>query len=63
MNTENDFFRFKQSGRGNQEVFYGNAGNSRRYGIEAFISYQIVKNLSFRLHYTFADYKYVSSSN
>ena len=22
MNTENDFFRFKQSGRGNQEVFY-----------------------------------------
>ena len=28
MNTDNDFFRFKQSGRGNQEVFYGNAGNS-----------------------------------
>ena len=33
MNTKNDFFRFKQSGRGNQEVFYGNAGNSKRYGI------------------------------
>jgi iron complex outermembrane receptor protein len=61
MNTENDFFRFKQSGRGNQEVFYGNAGNSKRYGIETFISYEIVKNLSLQVAYTYADYKYVSS--
>ncbi|MCX6232260.1 MAG: TonB-dependent receptor [Bacteroidetes bacterium] len=62
MNTENDFFRFKQNGRGNQEVFYGNAGNSKRYGIEAFISYKIIKNLSFQLAYTYADYKYTSAS-
>ncbi len=61
MNTENDFFRFKQSGRGNQEVFYGNAGNSKRYGIETFVSYQILKNLSLQAAYTFADYKYTSS--
>ena len=61
MNTKNDFFRFKQSGRGNQEVFYGNAGNSKRYGIETFISYQILKNLTLNVAYTFADYKYVSS--
>jgi iron complex outermembrane receptor protein len=61
MNTENDFFRFKQTGRGNQEVFYGNAGNSKRYGIETFISYQILKNLSLQVAYTYADYKYVSS--
>jgi iron complex outermembrane receptor protein len=61
MNTENDFFRFKQTGRGNQEVFYGNAGNSRRLGIETFISYQILKSFSFQVAYTYADYKYVSS--
>jgi iron complex outermembrane receptor protein len=61
MNTENDFFRFKQTGRGNQEVFYGNAGNSKRYGIETFISYHILKNLSLQVAYTYADYKYVSS--
>ncbi len=61
MNTENDFFRFKQSGRGNQEVFYGNAGNSKRFGIETFISYEILKNLSLQVAYTFADYKYTSS--
>jgi len=61
MNTENDFFRFKQTGRGNQEVFYGNAGNSKRYGIETSLSYEIIKDLILRISYTFADYKYVSS--
>jgi iron complex outermembrane recepter protein len=62
MDTENDFFRFKQSGRGNQEVFYGNAGNSKRYGIEAYISFKILDNLSLQLAYTFADYKYTSAN-
>ncbi|MFA5972813.1 MAG: TonB-dependent receptor [Lentimicrobiaceae bacterium] len=62
MKTENDFFRFKQTGRGNQEVFYGNAGNSKRFGIETFISYNILKNLSLQVAYTFADYKYTSAS-
>ncbi|MCW8809479.1 MAG: TonB-dependent receptor [Ignavibacteriaceae bacterium] len=62
MDTENDFFRFKQSGRGNQEVFYGNAGNSKRYGIETFISYNILHNLSLQLAYTYADYRYTSAT-
>ena len=61
MNTKNDFFRFKQSGRGNQEVFYGNAGNSKRYGIEAFVSYDILSNLNLQVAYTYADYKYTSA--
>ena len=61
MNTKNDFFRFKQTGRGNQEVFYGNAGNSKRYGIETSFSYQIIKCLALQIAYTFSDYKYVSS--
>ena len=62
MKTKNDFFRFKQTGRGNQEVFYGNAGNSRRYGIEASISFEILKNLKWQVAYTFANYKYTSSN-
>ncbi|MBP7215136.1 MAG: TonB-dependent receptor [Candidatus Kapabacteria bacterium] len=62
MNTENDFFRFKQSGRGNQEVFYGNAGNSRRIGIEAAIAYDILDNLKFQVAYTYANYKYTSAT-
>jgi iron complex outermembrane receptor protein len=61
MNTENDFFRFKQTGRGNQEVFYGNAGNSRRYGIESFVSFRILDNLNLQIAYTYADYRYTSA--
>ncbi len=61
MNTKNDFFRFKQSGRGNQEVFYGNAGNSRRYGLEVFLSYDILPELRLQAAYTYADYKYTSA--
>jgi outer membrane receptor protein involved in Fe transport len=61
MNTENDFFRFKQTGRGNQEVFYGNAGNSKRYGIETFVAYELVKKLMLQVAYTFADYRYESA--
>lgn len=61
MNTKNDFFRFKQIGRGNQEVFYGNAGNSRRYGIESFFSFEINKGLSLQIAYTFSDFKYTSA--
>ena len=62
MKTEHDFFRFKQSGRGNQEVFYGNAGNSDRYGIEAFASFKIFKNLTWQTAYTFSDFKYTSAT-
>lgn len=62
MNTKNDFFRFKQTGRGNQEVFYGNAGNSHRNGVEAFVSFKIMKNVLLQMAYTFADYKYTSAT-
>lgn len=61
MKTEDDFFRFKQTGRGNQEVFYGNAGNSDRKGIETYISYQILRDLGLQFAYTFASYKYTSA--
>ncbi|NOZ35223.1 MAG: TonB-dependent receptor [Chlorobi bacterium] len=61
MNTKNDFFRFKQSGRGNQEVFYGNAGNSQRYGTEIFFSADILKQLNLQIAYTYSDFKYTSA--
>ncbi len=61
METENDFFRFKQSGRGNQEVFYGNAGNSQRFGVETYVSWKILPSLNLQVAYTYADYKYTSA--
>ncbi len=62
MNTKNDFFRFKQHNRGNQEVFYGNAGNSKRLGIELFTNIDITKNLTVQTAYTFSDFRYTSAS-
>ena len=61
MKTENDFFRFKQTGRGNQEVFYGNAGNSQRFGIESFFSVDIIKSLNLQMAYTYSVFKYTSA--
>jgi iron complex outermembrane receptor protein len=62
MDTKNDFFRFKQSGRGNQEVFYGNAGNSIRKGIETGIAFKPCERINLQLSYTFSDYRYTSST-
>jgi iron complex outermembrane receptor protein len=62
MYTEDDFFRFKQSGRGNQEVFYGNAGNSRRIGIETYISYKPIKQVEVQAAYTYSNFEYTSAT-
>ncbi len=62
MITENDFFRFKQRNRGNQEVFYGNAGNSDRKGIEIYANWKPVKNFGIALAYTYSDFKYTSAT-
>ncbi len=62
MDTKNDFFRFKQTGRGNQEVFYGNAGNSKRKGIELFFAVNFLKRINFQTAYTFSDFKYTSAT-
>jgi iron complex outermembrane receptor protein len=61
MNTTDDFFRFKlYPTRGNQEVFYGNAGNSKRYGLETFVSYSPVSRLSLEIAYTYSHFQYTS---
>ena len=62
MYTEDDFFRFKQSGRGNQEVFYGNAGNSRRFGIETYVSYKPVGQVELQAAYTYSNFEYTSAT-
>lgn len=62
MYTKDDFFRFKQSGRGNQEVFYGNAGNSKRFGIETYVSYNPLKKLELKVAYTYSNFEYTSAT-
>jgi len=61
MTTDKDFFRFKlYPARGNQEVFYGNAGSSKRLGLETFIALHPVEKLNVQLAYTFSNFKYDS---
>jgi iron complex outermembrane recepter protein len=61
MTTDHDFFRFKlYPARGNQEVFYGNAGSSKRYGVETFINIKPFENLNIQIAYTYSNFKYDS---
>jgi iron complex outermembrane receptor protein len=59
MNTNNDFYRYRISSRP-LETFYGNVGSTRRKGLEAFLNWKPVKNLSFQMAYTWSDFKYTS---
>jgi len=59
MDTENDFYRYRMPSRP-LETFYGNVGSSYRTGIEAFINWTPVKDLTFQLAYTWSDFRYAS---
>ena len=61
LNTKDDFFRFKlYPARGNQEVFYGNCGNSNRKGIEASVKWNPIDPLMISVAYTFSNFTYTS---
>jgi iron complex outermembrane recepter protein len=58
MTTDNDFGRYRVPSRP-LETFYRNAGNSRRYGLEAALTWAPVDALSLRGAYTFSNFKYL----
>jgi len=61
MNTKDDFFRFKLTpARGNQEVFYGNCGESERKGVETFLKWNPIDPFTLQMAYTFSDFKYTN---
>ena len=61
MTTDKDFFRYKlYPARGNQEVFYGNTGSSKRKGLEFSMAIKPVKGLTFQTAYTYSNFKYDS---
>lgn len=59
MNTTNDFYRYRVSSRP-LETFYGNAGSSRRKGVEIFINWTPLKNTTLQVSYTYSDFRYSS---
>ena len=54
VNTKNDFYRYSIVGRGNNTAFFGNMGESTRYGLEVFASYIPVDFLKFNVAYTYS---------
>jgi iron complex outermembrane receptor protein len=58
--TKNDFYRYRILPSRPLETFYGNAGSSKRYGIESYFRYSPVKQLVFQLAYTFSHFRYTS---
>jgi iron complex outermembrane receptor protein len=63
MNTENDFYRYRMLPERPLETFYGNAGKTRRFGIETFVNWVPVKNIAVQVAYTFSDFKYKETSS
>jgi iron complex outermembrane receptor protein len=59
LNTDNDFGRYRVTDRP-LETFYGNLGQSRRYGLETSASYSPVPEATFRLAYTYNNFLYTS---
>ncbi len=55
--TKNDFGRYRISTRP-LETFYGNVGDSDRYGVEASLAWYPVEPLAARLAYTYSHFKY-----
>jgi iron complex outermembrane receptor protein len=57
LTTDNDFGRYRVASRP-LETFYGNLGNSRRYGLETELGYYPTAHLALRGAYTFSDFLY-----
>ncbi len=63
LNTKNDFFRYRLPAPRNQETFYGNAGDSRRYGAELYASVRPANSLTLQFAYTYSNFKYSSDTS
>jgi iron complex outermembrane receptor protein len=59
MKTKDDFYRYRMPSRP-LETFYGNVGSSNRVGLESFINWTPVKNLTLQAAYTFSNFKYTT---
>ncbi len=59
LDTKNDFYRYRVPSRP-LETFYGNAGASKRKGVETYLNWTPVSNMEIRLSYTFSDFRYSS---
>ncbi len=57
LDTKNDFERYRIEGRP-LETFYGNAGQSRRYGVETSVKWLPINRLTLATAYTYSHFVY-----
>lgn len=60
LTTNKDFDRYRILPQRPLETFYRNAGSSRRYGLETFISWEPIKPLFVKAAYTYSNFKYTA---
>ncbi|MEI6683570.1 MAG: TonB-dependent receptor [Bacteroidota bacterium] len=60
IRSKDEFYRYSVPGRGNNTAFYGNMGESNRWGVEAFLSYSPLDFLKFDVAYTYSHFQYTA---
>jgi iron complex outermembrane receptor protein len=68
MTTDKDYFRFKiyeptpkyPRAGGNQEVFYGNIGETKRFGLETFFDIKPIDKMDIQIAYTYSHFTYTT---
>jgi iron complex outermembrane recepter protein len=58
--ANNEFARFSVPGRGNNTAFYKNIGKSNKWGIETYVSYNPIKNITLDVAYTYSHFRYTA---
>jgi iron complex outermembrane recepter protein len=57
MATKNGFYRYSLPGRGNNTAFFANKAENK-WGIETFVSYSPIKNITLDVAYTYSHFVY-----
>jgi iron complex outermembrane recepter protein len=60
INSKDEFYRYSVPGRGNNTAFFGNMGESRRWGVETSLSYVPLDFLRFDVAYAYSHFTYTS---
>jgi iron complex outermembrane recepter protein len=58
--SNNEFARYSVPGRGNNTAFFKNIGKSNKWGIETFVSYRPIRNISIEAAYSYDHFRYTA---
>ncbi len=62
LNTKEDFYRYRILPARPLETFYGNAGETKRFGLETYVDWKPLRDVKIQLAYTYSHFKYTRTS-